>query len=109
MTQGELAHAAGVDIKTVYNLESGTHLPYAKNASRIEAALFWASGALSLIAGGHEPVVVSGFPPATEQAIILGAEVVNGRIRAERERQRQQEIPQREDQEGRGAANGTNG
>lgn len=55
MTQEDLARAAGVDPKTIYNVESGTHKPYAKNASRIERALRWSSGALEIIASGGEP------------------------------------------------------
>lgn len=76
LTQGELARSAGVDIKTVYNLESGTHLPYAKNASKLEAVLHWRSGSLDLIARGKEPGEVSnggggGIPEALRRAVRL--------------------------------------
>ena len=58
MTQQELADAAGVDIKTVYNLESGTRWPIARTRAAISAALGWQADALD------SGAVVTTAPPA---------------------------------------------
>ena len=50
MTQQELADRAGVDLKTVYNLESGTRWPIAKTRAAVSAALQWEGDALTAIA-----------------------------------------------------------
>ena len=50
MTQQELADHAGVDLKTVYNLESGTRWPIAKTRAAVSAALQWEGDALTAIA-----------------------------------------------------------
>ena len=53
LTQQDLADAAGVDLKTVYNLESGTRWPIARTRSAIAAALGWGPGVLPAIAAGE--------------------------------------------------------
>jgi len=55
MTQQDLADEAGVDIKTVYNLESGGHWPIAKNRAALSVALHWEADALNVIAAGGDP------------------------------------------------------
>lgn len=50
MTQQELADAAGVDIKTIGNLESRGRWPIARTRARIEKALGWEPGELQRIA-----------------------------------------------------------
>lgn len=50
MTQQELADAAGVDIKTIGNLESRGRWPIARTRARIEKALGWEPGELQHIA-----------------------------------------------------------
>ncbi|WP_433364352.1 helix-turn-helix domain-containing protein [Streptosporangium sp. CA-115845] len=62
-TQAALAAAAGVDIKTIYNLESAKRWPQTGNRSAIESALGWQQGDLAKIANGGEPT-----PPLTQQA-----------------------------------------
>jgi transcriptional regulator with XRE-family HTH domain len=57
LTQQGLAGRAGVDIKTIYNLESGERWPQAKTRGALEAALSWYPGDLQRIAHGGEPVV----------------------------------------------------
>jgi transcriptional regulator with XRE-family HTH domain len=52
MTQQDLADAAGVDLKTIYNLESGQRWPIAKNRVKIAAALKWAPESLAAIRDG---------------------------------------------------------
>lgn len=56
MSQQRLAERAGVDAKTIYNLESGDRWPQPKTRDRIEAALGWYSGDLQRIAEGGEPI-----------------------------------------------------
>ncbi len=62
MTQQELSNAAGVDLKTVYNLESGTRWPIAKTRVAVSAALRWEGDALTAIADGR-PVPAAPEPP----------------------------------------------
>lgn len=50
LTQAALATSAGVDIKTIYSLESAKRWPQAGNRSAIEAALGWQQGDLAKIA-----------------------------------------------------------
>ena len=50
MTQQELAAAAGVDSKTIYNLESRGRWPIARTRASIEKALDWPSGELDRLA-----------------------------------------------------------
>lgn len=59
MTQQELADDAYVDIKTVYNLESGTRWPIAKNRAALAVALRWEPDALAVIAAGREPAAAA--------------------------------------------------
>lgn len=44
LSQEQLATKAGVDIKTLWNLETGDRWPQAKTRARIEAALGWDEG-----------------------------------------------------------------
>ena len=53
LSQPALAEAAGVDPKTIWNLESGERWPIAKNRTKIERALGWAEGDLARIAEGR--------------------------------------------------------
>jgi len=55
MTQHDLADAAGVDLKTVYNLESGTRWPIARTRVAISAALRWSGDALAEMARPGRP------------------------------------------------------
>ena len=55
MTQQGLADTAHVDLKTVYNLESGTRWPIARTRVAIAAALRWETDALGVIASGDAP------------------------------------------------------
>jgi transcriptional regulator with XRE-family HTH domain len=55
LTQAELAARAGVDAKTIYNLEAGGRKPIARSRARIETALGWPSGHLEQLARGPEP------------------------------------------------------
>ena len=64
LTQQDLADAAGVDLKTVYNLESGTRWPIAKTRAAITAALGWPPDALGAIAVGEESGGTVSVPPA---------------------------------------------
>lgn len=50
MTQLELAETAGVDSKTIGNLERRGRWPIAKNRARIEKALHWPVGEMERIA-----------------------------------------------------------
>lgn len=49
MTQQELADAAGVDLKTVYNLESGGRRPIARVRAAISRALGWQQDAVPAV------------------------------------------------------------
>jgi transcriptional regulator with XRE-family HTH domain len=64
MTQQELAGAAGVDPKTIWNLEKRDRWPIARNRSRIEKALGWPEGELERISsedGDEKPLLSSGL------------------------------------------------
>ena len=52
MTQQDLADKAGVDLKTIYNLESGTRWPIARTRVAVSAALKWEGDALAAIRAG---------------------------------------------------------
>ncbi len=74
MTRQELADAAGVDLKTVYNLESGTRWPIARTRVAISRALRWEGDALAGMADGSvppDPAVPEtrprGFPRSTKE------------------------------------------
>lgn len=54
MTQRQLAMTAAVDIKTIYNLESGERWPQAGTRAKIEKALGWSVGTLKAAAEGRE-------------------------------------------------------
>lgn len=79
MTQQDLADAAGVDIKTVYNLESGTRWPIARTRAAIASALGWDADALARIAeDGTPPAPRSDrpfTPPATTPEMEEGVRV----------------------------------
>jgi DNA-binding XRE family transcriptional regulator len=64
MTRQDLADAANVDLKTVYNLESGTRWPIARTRAAIAAALGWEGDALTAIAGGAVPPGTADRPGA---------------------------------------------
>ena len=66
MTQQDLAAEAGVDLKTVYNLEAGARWPIAKNRFAIAVALKWAPDALAAIRDGGSPAPPQSFAPAPE-------------------------------------------
>ena len=56
LTQQELADAAGVDSKTIYNLESRGRWPIARTRARMEKALGWPVGEMEHIAeNGDDP------------------------------------------------------
>lgn len=60
MSRDEFAAKAGVDRKTVYNLEKDGKWPIARTRARIEAALGWAPGEMERIASaGEEPPPLS--------------------------------------------------
>lgn len=63
MTQQELADDAGVDIKTVYNLESGQRWPISKNRAALAVALRWEPDALAVLAAGEEPLQMARAVP----------------------------------------------
>lgn len=54
LTQRTLATKAGVDIKTIYNLESGERWPQAGTRAKIEKALGWVAGTLEALAEGAD-------------------------------------------------------
>lgn len=55
MTQQELAAAAGVDSKTIGNLERRGRWPIARSRALIEKALHWPLGEMERIASEEEP------------------------------------------------------
>jgi len=66
LTQAALADTIGIDVKTLYNLESGARWPQARNRSAIERGLGWQAGDLERISKGGEPdppLRQSGIPP----------------------------------------------
>ena len=79
MTRQDLAGEAGVDLKTVYNLESGTRWPIATTRMAISAALHWEGDALAVILDGGTPVQGTSLPrpsaaaPAGHPAVSAGA------------------------------------
>jgi DNA-binding XRE family transcriptional regulator len=64
MTQEELATAAHLDLKTIYNLESGKRWPIARNRVKIAAALKWPPEALAEIRSGTLPAGNGAAAPA---------------------------------------------
>lgn len=66
LTQQELADRAQVDIKTIYNLESGERWPQARNRFKIERALGWVAGSLDALAEGKD----AGFQFPTRAELI---------------------------------------
>lgn len=68
MTQQELAGAAGVDIKTIGNLESRGRWPIARTRARIEKALGWPVGELERLAS-EEPEPEPLIPPGLRKSI----------------------------------------
>lgn len=58
MTQQDLADRAGVDAKTIGNLETRGRWPIARTRARIEEALGWPDGEMTRLAGdGEGPLV----------------------------------------------------
>ena len=91
MTQQELADAAHVDLKTIYNLESGTRWPIARNRAAISAALGWEGDALAQIAdsqregrAGAAPLAVVPPPPPGDPPGSLGMNEEYARVTAPR-------------------------
>lgn len=67
LTQEGLAAAADVDPKTVYGLIKGHRWPRPSTRAKIERALGYKPGSLTLIRDGQEPALVTPsmpFPPA---------------------------------------------
>lgn len=97
------ARERGLNYRLVQDIETAARDnfdPVTKLA--IERAYGWAYGSINAVMAGGEPGLAapaSGFDPATEQRIILGAQELERRQRAERETH---------DDVSR-AANGTNG
>lgn len=56
LTQEALAEKAGVDHKTIYNIESAERWPQAKTRAKIEDALEWIDGDMLRIADGDTPL-----------------------------------------------------
>lgn len=63
MTQRELGAAAGVDTKTIGNLESRGRWPIARSRALIEKALGWPSGELERIAAAEDEERQPAVPP----------------------------------------------
>jgi DNA-binding XRE family transcriptional regulator len=83
LTQQELADDAGVDIKTVYNLESGARWPIAKNRAALAVALRWEPDGLAVIAAGEVPATPppDGEPaPGPHLAVVPSPSGTAGRI-----------------------------
>lgn len=79
MTQQELAEAAGVDLKTIGNLERRGRWPIARTRARIERALRWPSGEMERLAVPAKPTipaevlaVIQKNYPADQQREIIG-------------------------------------
>ena len=80
MTQSELGAAAGVDTKTIGNLESRGVWPIARNRAAIEQALGWPVGEMARIAAAEEKqplippdllaLIRRRFPPDKQQEAI---------------------------------------
>lgn len=64
LTQDALAAKAGVDAKTVWNLESVERWPQATTRAKLEAALGWTEGDLQKIRSGGVPS--TGTEPTAE-------------------------------------------
>jgi len=80
MTQGELGAAAGVDVKTIGNLESRGTWPIARTRAKLEEALGWPVGEMARIATAEEKqslippdllaLIKRRFPPDKQQEAI---------------------------------------
>lgn len=70
LTQAALAEAVGIDVKTLYNLESGTRWPQTRTRSAIERGLGWQAGDLERISknGEPNPPLRQASPPPREGA-----------------------------------------
>lgn len=75
LTQQELADAADVDLKTIYNLESGSRWPIAKTRVAVSAALGWEGDALADLADGALAATSGALAP-TGLAVIDSAAAV---------------------------------
>lgn len=71
LTQAQLAARAGVDAKTIYNLEVAGRKPIARNRTRIETALDWPPGQLERIASDSPVIVPPRMAATTDEAIDL--------------------------------------
>lgn len=65
MTRGALAQAAGIDPKTIYNLEEKGRWPTAATRAAIEQALGWSVGEMKRISEEAEPE-----PPAISPGLL---------------------------------------
>lgn len=69
MTQGALASKAGVDPKTISNVETGKNWPHTESQSRIERTLGWDSGTLERIAERPADYSASGLGDLIPRAL----------------------------------------
>lgn len=72
LTQIAFAKASGIDVKTVYNLESASRWPQARNRTAIESGLGWQAGDLQHVAEGGEPTPPlrrPGSPPSASAPV----------------------------------------
>lgn len=91
MTQQELADLAGIDAKTIGNLETRDRWPIARTRARIEEALGWPDGEMTRLAEeGEGPLVPQEVVTAIERAYrddpAAGREAVRALEAIERER-----------------------
>jgi transcriptional regulator with XRE-family HTH domain len=70
MTQEDLASAAGVSVRTIWNTETGGRWPIARTRALIEEALGWPSGHMEAMARQHDaesPVIAPDLQRSLER------------------------------------------